>query len=297
MERGTTSVIMDLKTIAAVSLRMSHTSPFQDHWVNIEPDRFERYETMFQWNPASAHFFEAAQISRGEVVADFGCGPGHSAVEFARWVGPQGHVHALDVNADFIRRVGENADAAGFGNRITPHLLTDGDLPLESCSLDCVVARNTIIYTDNPLSTFMEFKRVLKTGGRAHAIEGDWRLTAVEPVPTEDWRELIDAASWAWPWPEIGRQLYATACAAGFGDVRVQVLTTPDTTGRLIGMIRNIAGYARESGLMEPKRIDGILESIGSAIDGRRYLAIAPQFVVTAYAPDNADTECRDASS
>jgi SAM-dependent methyltransferase len=263
---------------------MSEGSPFQEHWVNIEPERLERYEAMFQWNPATAHFYEPAKITKGDQVADFGCGPGHAAIEFAKWVGPQGHVHALDVNADFIRRVEENAATVGFQDRITPHLLKDANLPLANGSLDCVVARNTVIYTEDPVETFREFKRILRKGGRAHAIEGDWRLTAVEPVPTDDWRALIEAASWAWPWPEIGRRLHATAREAGFDDVEVRVLTSPDTTGRLNGMIQTVAGYARESGSLEPEKIDSILETVAEAMSDRRYLAISPQFVVTAVA-------------
>ena len=44
------------------------------------------------------------KIGEGHVVADFGCGPGHAAIEFARRVGPNGHVHALDINAEFVQR-------------------------------------------------------------------------------------------------------------------------------------------------------------------------------------------------
>ena len=61
-------------------------------------------------------------------------------------------------------------------------------------SLDAVVARNTLIYVDDPVATLAEFRRVLKPGGIAHAIEGDWRLTAVEPVGTTEWRAVIEAA-------------------------------------------------------------------------------------------------------
>jgi precorrin-6B methylase 2 len=43
------------------------------------------------------------------VVADFGCGPGHTAIEIAKWVGPSGHVHAMDINPDFVSRTRKNA--------------------------------------------------------------------------------------------------------------------------------------------------------------------------------------------
>jgi ubiquinone/menaquinone biosynthesis C-methylase UbiE len=148
-------------------------------------------------------------------------------------------------------------------------------------SLDCVVARNTLIYVADPVATFGEFRRVLRPGGIAHVIESDWRLTAVEPVRTAEWRELIEAASWAWSRPEIGRQLYGIARQAGFDRISLQVLTSPDI-GRLLGMIQTVSGYAREWGEMDARRIDAILETVKAAIANETYLAISPQFIVTA---------------
>lgn len=261
---------------------MSATDRFQEHWLEIDPERMERYETMFQWNPASESFYTPAEIGEGLVVGDFGCGPGHAAIEFAKWVGPKGHVHALDINAEFVRRARERADKNGLGGRITVHLLEDAGLPLADMTLDRIVARNTIIYVPDPVATFIEFRRVLRPGGLAHAIEGDWRLTAVEPVPTEDWQALIEAARWAWPYPEIGRKLYGMVRQAGFEDISIRVLTSPDTEGRLVGMIRTVADYARQSGTIGSDRVDTIVRSIEQALIDRTYLAIAPQFVVTA---------------
>jgi ubiquinone/menaquinone biosynthesis C-methylase UbiE len=260
------------------------TRSFMDQWLEIDAVRLERYEKMFQWNPATAHYYEAAKIGPGQAIGDFGCGPGHAAIEFARQVGATGHVHALDINAEFVRRTKIRAAASGFGDRITSHLLASDRLPLSDAMLDRVIARNTIIYVPDPVVTLAEFRRVLRPGGIAHVIEGDWHLTALEPVPTEEWRALINAASWAWPRPEIGRGLYAIARQAGFDDVRVQVLTSPDTEGRLIGMIQGVADHARESGALPAERIDAILQTIERAIAEGTYLAIAPQFIITATA-------------
>lgn len=266
---------------------MKNKQGFQYHWVNIEPERMERYETMYQWNPATEHFYAPAKIGQGQVIGDFGCGPGHAAIEFARRVGPSGHIHAFDINAEFVRRARARAKAEGLEKHITVHLLEDARLSLPDRSVDRLIARNTLIYVDDPVETLREFRRCLRAGGIAHTIEGDWRLTAVEPVPTEDWRALIEAASWAWPRPEMGRMLYGCARRAGFEDVSVQVLTSPDTTGRLSGMIRTVAGYAKESGDIEPDRVDKILETVEQARAVGNYLAFAPQFIVTAIAPGN----------
>jgi len=254
---------------------------FLEHWTNIDAERMTRYETMYQWSAAAEAFYEAADIGEGQVVADFGCGPGHTAVEFARRVGPHGHVHALDINAEFIERTRQRAASAGFANRITPHLMETELLPLPDAALDCVTARNTIIYVRNPATTFEEFRRVLKPNGIAHAIESDWALTAVEPL-AEEWRALVAAASWAWRTPDIGRRLYGIARRAGFPRVALQVLTKPDTEGRLLGMIQTVAGYARESGRLKPERIDAMLQSVNAGLAEGTYLSITPQFIVTA---------------
>lgn len=263
---------------------MTETAGFMKHWTEIEPERLERYEAMYQWNPASEHLYAPAGIAEGQVVADFGCGPGHAALEFAKWVGPSGHVHALDVNADFVARARDKAERAGTPDRVTAHLLEDQYLPLSENSLDRVIARNTLIYVEDPLVTFEEFRRVLRSGGRAHVIEGDWSLTAVEPVPTRDWQRVVDAASWAWRRPEMGRQLYGFACRAGFHDVSLKVVTTPDTDGRLSGMIDAVTEYARMSGTLDAERIDSVLETVRRGMQDGTYLAVAPQFLVTAVA-------------
>jgi len=243
----------------------------------------ERYETMYRWNPATEMFYTPAKIGAGHIIGDFGCGPGHSAIEFAKRVGPSGHVHAFDINAEFIRRATERAKSSDLGDRISTHLLDSATLPVEDASVDRMIARNTIIYVDNPVETLAEFRRVLRPGGIAHAIEGDWRLTAIEPVPTEEWRAVVEAASWAWPRPEIGRQLYGLARRAGFEDISVQVMTSPDTSGRLNGMIQTVAGYAKEDGAVSEARIDAVLETIELAQSEGTYLGIFPQFIVTAY--------------
>ncbi len=255
---------------------------YKDHWVNIDQDRLDRYKRMFQWNPDSSVLYEPADIRLGHTVGDFGCGPGHTAVEIAKWVGRDGHVHALDINADFIASTNDNAVSAGFGERITTHLCDGVLLPLPDSSLDRLTTRNTLIYVDDPAATIREFMRVLKFGGKLHAIEGDWPMMIVEPVPTKDWAALVDAASHACRTADIGRKLYGLMGSVGFSHIDVQLITRPEHDGRLLPMIKNMLGYARDSGKMKNSDIDRILTTIEQAMSDGSYLAIAPQFVVTA---------------
>src|SRR5262249_9442821 len=104
-----------------------------------------------------------------------------------------------------------------------------------------------------------EFRRVLRAGGKLHAIEGDWPMMVIEPVPSKDWAALVNAASYACRTPDIGRKLYGLMRGAGFSDIDVRVVTRPDTDGRLLPMIKNMAEYARGSGKINDADSDKIL--------------------------------------
>jgi ubiquinone/menaquinone biosynthesis C-methylase UbiE len=192
------------------------------------------------------------------------------------------HVHALDINSDFVSRSRKNANAAGVGDRITAHQCDGSILPLPDESLDRLTTRNTIIYVDDPALTIREFRRVLRAGGKLHTIEGDWPMMVIEPVPSKDWVALVNAASHACRTPDIGRKLYGLMVRAGFSDIDVRVITRPDTDGRLMPMIKNMAAYAHGSDKIDHADVEKILSIIEQAISDRSYLALAPQFVVTA---------------
>jgi SAM-dependent methyltransferase len=116
------SVLHQLLVAARYALEecdVSETGLFLEHWTNIDPERMARYETMYQWSAAAEAFYTPAEIGEGQAVADFGCGPGHTAIEFACRVGASGHVHALDINAEFIKRT--QARAEGSGSRRPYH--------------------------------------------------------------------------------------------------------------------------------------------------------------------------------
>ena len=71
---------------------------YKDHWVEIEPDRLERYEDQFVWGERGNRLLESAEIETGQTVADYGCGPGYVSIELAKRVGETGFVHSFDIN-------------------------------------------------------------------------------------------------------------------------------------------------------------------------------------------------------
>ena len=260
---------------------MGLESYYKDHWVEILEDRLDRYEQMFQWGPAFERYLAPAEFKPSQVVGDLGCDPGFLSRELLRKFSPNGCVHSFNANKDFSKQTHAKDKAKGLGDRLKLHHLTSETLPISDASLDRVIAKNVMVYADDPAHTFREFRRVLKPSGKAHAIDSDFAMVAIDPVPPSNWRALFDAAAHAFRTPNIGRKLYGLAKAAGFSSVDAQIMSTTDTKGRLLNFAKNIAGYAREASTLDEQSINSILDTTEAALEDGRYLAVNPQFVVT----------------
>jgi ubiquinone/menaquinone biosynthesis C-methylase UbiE len=256
---------------------------YRDHWVEVEPERMERYAAMFQWRENQEALIAPAQIGEGHVVADYGCGPGGLAIELARRVGASGKVVALDINREFLERTQALASTEGLAERIDARLMEDERVPIDDGSIDRVVCKNVLEYVPDPEATIGEFYRVLRPGSIAHVSDSDWGTIVLEPMG-ESFTRIMSAASVAFRTPRIGRNLYGMFRRAGFRDIRVQVLTSADTTGGMLPVIRNMAAYARVSGQFEEAELEAFLENVDRAVSDQTYLALLPQFLVTGYA-------------
>ena len=255
-------------------------SYYQEHWVEVEPERMARYEAMFQWRDNQEALIAPAEIGEGHIVADYGCGPGGLAMELARRVGSSGKVLALDINREFLERTRERAEQEGLAERIDTQLVEDDRIPTGDKSVDRVICKNVLEYVPDPQVVINEFYRVLRPGGIAHVSDSDWGTIVLEPLG-ERFARIMSAASVAFRTPLIGRNLYGMFRRAGFKDVRVQVLAGADTTGGMRPVLRNMASYARVSGQLEESELEAFLDDVDRAVDKQTYLALLPQFLVT----------------
>lgn len=254
---------------------------YKAHWRDIDPGRMSAYRKGFAWDAATEVLYRPLDVSDGHSVADFGCGPGKIAAELAKQAGPNGRIHAIDINPDFLEIALENAESAKVAERVEVHQSDGSTLPLSDASLDRITTRNTLMYVDDPVATLREFHRVLRPGGLAHAIEGDWYMMVAEPVGHDDWREFVKAASHACSNADMGRKLFGALSQAGFENIEISLTANPDTEGRLTGMIRNMAKYALESGKIDAARVNSILQDIEKAQSDGTYLVVSPLFIAT----------------
>ena len=161
---------------------------FTDHWIDIEEDRIDRYERMFQWRESQRQQLAPALIEPGHRILDFGCGPGFLALALADMVGEEGRVYGADINARFISDATQRATGQ---ENISFHHLSDHTLPFDTASMDRVLAKNVLEYVPDIHATLGEMYRVLAPGGRIHVLDSDWGFVVVEP-----WGKAVVAVSY-----------------------------------------------------------------------------------------------------
>lgn len=255
-------------------------SYYRDHWLHVEEERMARYEAMFQWRDGFDALIAPAGIAAGQVVADYGCGPGGLAIELARRVGATGRVLAVDINRDFLARTRALADEAGVGGRVDTRLMADDRIPVDDAAVDRVLCKNVLEYVPDPEATIGEFHRIVKPGGIVHVSDSDWGGVVLEPLG-ERFTRLMSAASVAFRTPLIARRLYGMFRRAGFGDIRIQVIANADITGGLKGVVYNMASYARTSGRIDEAEIAAFIADVDKAVAEQTFFALLPQFLVT----------------
>lgn len=259
---------------------MSDDNFYQSHWVEVEPERRARYEAMFQWRDSAEPMITAAGLAPGQTVVDYGCGPGGLAIELARRVGSGGKAIGVDLNEGFLETTRQRAAEAGVAAQLETRL-TDGDtIPLDAGEADRVICKNVLEYVPDPALTLGEFHRIVKPGGIAHVIDSDWGAFMYEPG-ADDFAEVMRGAQIAFRTPLIGRRLYGLFRNAGFDDVQVRVMATPDTQGGMKSVLTNMASYARQSGEVSEQTLDRFAAGIDSAIEAGTFFCMLPQFLVT----------------
>ena len=104
-------------------------------------------------------------------ILDAGCGPGFFPVILGR----EGHrVTGIDITENMIARAKENVER--YGQHAVLKTMDCQELQFPDNTFDMVISRNITWTLDDPQKAYLEWKRVLKPGGRMLVFDGCWYL-------------------------------------------------------------------------------------------------------------------------
>jgi len=173
----------------------------------------------------SSHFIpfllHAAGISAGHRVLDVATGTGLAAEAALALVGPTGHVTATDISPQMVERARERLKTAP---NATVQVEDAQALGLPDDSFSAVVCSLGLMFFPDPARGLIEFRRVLRSGGRAavsvNTVPERSYSTRVHPIIA---RYVPSLASDAARLFSLGdeRKLGALLAAAGFRHVKI----------------------------------------------------------------------------
>jgi ubiquinone/menaquinone biosynthesis C-methylase UbiE len=139
---------------------------------------------LFKRGPFMRQRLEFAGIREGQVVLDFGSGPGYFAALAAEIVGPYGKVYVADIQplvTYYIERLKEKRRLENL-----EAIVTDCDTSLPDESVDVVLLFDIIHMLEDPYRILSEMKRVLKSDGTlcvdVHHMDKEQAISIIESV-------------------------------------------------------------------------------------------------------------------
>lgn len=120
------------------------------------------------------HNVEALEIEHGMSVVDFGSGSGAYVLAIAAELKGKGHVYAVDVQRDLLRRTLNEAHRRGLHNAqvIWGDLEKPGSTKIADGKMDLVLVSNLLFQVKERTAVLEEAQRILKPSGRLVII--DW---------------------------------------------------------------------------------------------------------------------------
>jgi SAM-dependent methyltransferase len=108
---------------------------------------------------------ESADIKEGDIILDYGCGPGAFTFAASKIVGDSGTVYALDNQHLAVQSIKKKAESRGINNIKTIYT-NQGETGLDDKSVDHVLLIGVLHLIRNPEKVLGEIKRVMKDEAR-----------------------------------------------------------------------------------------------------------------------------------
>jgi len=128
----------------------------------------------------------------GDRVLDVGCGPGFFTRAFARRVGDDGRVYAVDLQEEMLDLLRENLAPEGLMPRVTTHKCRPDSLDLSpelAGTFDTAFALFVVHEVPDPARLFREVAALLRPGGTCYYADPAYE------IPGTEFREYVDLAA------------------------------------------------------------------------------------------------------
>lgn len=146
------------------AINQPYTDPDYQTWV----ERFERPGR--EVYDRRAEILAATGVRPGMAVADVGAGTGLYTRLFAKAVGPDGKVYAVDISKNFIDNILRTAREQGLIN-VDGIVNSQTDTKLSAASVDLVFMSDTYHHFEQPRPILDSIRRALKPGGTLVVID------------------------------------------------------------------------------------------------------------------------------
>jgi ubiquinone/menaquinone biosynthesis C-methylase UbiE len=114
-----------------------------------------------------------AGVGEGEIVADFGCGPGYFSLPLAKIVGKEGKVFSFDILSSALEALKSQVKLQGIGNVIIKRVNLEKirGTELEDGSIDWVIIKDILFQNKAKSIILEEAYRILKPAGKILVME------------------------------------------------------------------------------------------------------------------------------
>ena len=129
---------------------------------------------------------QALGVQPGMLIADFGSGSGAYVLAIAKELLGSGHVFAIDIQKDLLRRIQNEASHAGYTNVeiLWGDLEVPGGSKIADDTLELVIISNLLFQVPDKNVVIEEAMRILRPSGRLAII--DWSESYGGMGPHED---------------------------------------------------------------------------------------------------------------
>lgn len=135
--------------------------------------------------------FSSIGLSAGMTFVDVGCGEGYFALPAARNVGRGGKVYAVDINAEAVAHLKEQAENEGLSNLSAEIREAEGTVACEGCA-DIVFFGIDLHDFADPKKVIRNAKTMLKPSGRL--VDLDWKDIPMDIGPPKEKRFSVKKA-------------------------------------------------------------------------------------------------------